>query len=102
MISKPPEYWFVLAGMVIYVATRDAEKQPILIRSGKTVASALLAVGLSPELAPFIGGSESIATVVIMAVGLIALDVGVALVKDRAFIKELIRARLGGGSNGQP
>lgn len=101
MISKPPEYWFVLAGMVIYVATRDAERQPILIRSGKTLASALLAVGLSADLAAVLGTSDAIATVIIMAVGLIVLDVGVALVKDRAFIKELIRARLGGG-NGQP
>lgn len=101
-MSKPLEYWFVLAGMVIYVATRDAEKQPFLIRSGKTLASALLAIGLSPDLARSFGTSETIVTVVIMAVGLIVLDVGVALVKDRAFIKELIRARLGGTGNGQP
>lgn len=97
MFQKPLEYWAVLIGMVLYAASRDAESQPLAKRLVKVGASAFLALGLSPSLAPWVSGSESIATVLIMAVGLVALDVLVALVADREFIKDLIRRRLGGG-----
>ena len=97
MINKPVEYWLVLIGMILYVATRDAERQPIRKRTVKTVASAALAVGLSPGLATYFQTSETIATVGIMAFGLILLDVGTALISDRAFIRDLINSRLGGG-----
>jgi hypothetical protein len=101
MFHKPLEYWFVLFGMVLYAATRDAENQPLAKRYGKVLASAFLAVGLAPELAPYLRGSETIATVAIMAVGILVLDVGVALLQDRAFIKSLIRQKLG-GKNDEP
>lgn len=97
MLSKPLEYWAVLAGMVLYAATRDAERESILRRVAKTAASALLAVGLSPALAPWLQGSEVFAAVVIMAFGALALDVGTALISDREFIKDLIKRRVGGG-----
>jgi hypothetical protein len=102
LLNKPIEYWFVLLGMILYVATRDAERQPILKRTGKTLASAALALGLSPDLATRFGTTETIVTVAVMAIGLIVLDVAVALVNDRAFIKDLIRTRLGGGSENGP
>lgn len=99
MLNKPLEYYAVLAGMVLYVASRDAEKEALWRRIVKTIASAFLAIGLSPALAQYLRGSENMATVAIMALGMLALDVTTALVGDREFIKELIRARLGGGSN---
>ena len=87
----------MLLGMVLYVATRDAEKEPIIKRLAKTGASAFLAVGLSPEVAPqWFLGSENLATVVIMTVGLLALDIATALFRDREFIKDMIRRRMGG------
>jgi uncharacterized membrane protein YoaK (UPF0700 family) len=101
MLNKPIEYWFVLIGMILYVATRDAERQPILKRTGKTLASAALAVGLSPDIAAWVNASETIATVGIMAFGMIVLDVGTAIVSDRNFIKELVRNRLGGPGDGK-
>lgn len=101
MLNKPPEYWFVLLGMVLYVATRDAEKQPVAKRTLKTLASAALAVGLSADASRWFGVSENIATVGIMAFGMIVLDVGTALISDRAFIKDLIRQKVGGPSDGQ-
>ena len=97
MLNKPLEYWAVLIGMVLYAAAKDAEKEPLLKRVVKTCASAFLAVGLSTTLAPYLRGSETAATVCIMAFGLLALDVGTALVSDRDFIKGLIDKRLGGG-----
>lgn len=93
---KPFEYWAILAGMVLYAATRDAEREPILRRAGKVAASAMLAVGLSPSIAPYLQDSEQFAVVVIMAFGILALDVATALIADREFIKSLIQRRLGG------
>jgi hypothetical protein len=97
MMNKPVEYWLVLIGMVIYVASRDAESESIPRRIGKTLASALLAAGGSSQLAPYLGGSDAAAVIVIMTVGLIILDTATALLKDRAFVKDLIQRRLGGG-----
>ena len=96
-INKPPEFWAVIIGMVLYVATRDAETESIPRRMAKTGASAFLAYGLSPTIAPYVRGSETIAAVGIMAAGLFVLDTMTALVSDREFIKEMIRRRLGGG-----
>jgi hypothetical protein len=104
MMNKPPEYWAVLLGMILYAATRDAESEPLWRRGAKVLCSALLALGLSAELVrfaePWITVSESIATVAIMAVGLIVLDVLVAIVADREFIRGLIAKRLGRKTDG--
>ena len=99
MLNKPLEYWAVLIGMVLYAASRDAEKEALWRRVVKTIASAFLAVGLSPALATYLRGSETAATVAIMAFGMLTLDVTTALIGDRQFIKELIKTRLGGGSD---
>lgn len=94
---KPLEYWAVLAGMVIYVATRDAEAEALSRRLLKTAASALLTIGLSPEVAARLGVSEIMAAVGLMAFGMLGLDVATALIKDREFIRDLIKSRIGGG-----
>ncbi len=99
MLQKPFEYWAVLAGMVLYAATRDAERESLWRRTVKVVASAFLTVGLTPNVAPYLQGSETMAAVCVMAFGLLALDVATALIGDRAFIKSLIRSRLGGGKS---
>lgn len=100
MQQKPLEYWAVLIGMVLYVAARHAESEALWIRIVKTGASALLAVGGSADVAPYLNGSEKAAVVVIMAFGLLVLDIGTALIQDRPFIKDLIMKKLGGGGNG--
>lgn len=102
MMQKPLEYWAVLVGMVLWAAARDAEREAIWRRLVKTSASGFLAFGLTPTVAPYLRGSETAAAVAIMAFGLAALDLMTALLADRAFIKDLIRARLGardGGDN---
>lgn len=99
MLNKPLEYWAVLIGMVLYAASRDAEKEALWRRVVKTIASAFLAVGLSPALAPYLRGSETVATVAVMAFGMMALDVATALIGDRKFVQDLIKSRLGGGPN---
>ena len=99
MFSKSWEYYAVLLGMVLYAASRDAEREALRMRLWKTLASALLAIGLSPDLATYFSTSETFITVGIMALGMILLDVSTALLKDRAFIKDLIRRRVGGAGD---
>jgi beta-glucosidase-like glycosyl hydrolase len=93
--NKPLEYWTVLIGMVLYVASRNAEQEALIRRVAKVSASGLLAYGLSPSLAPYLDKSELLAVILVMAFGQILLDVGTALLRDREFIKELIRNKLG-------
>ncbi len=100
MLNKPLEYWAVLIGMILYAASRDAEKEALWRRVVKTIASAFLAVGLSPALAPYLRGSETVATVAVMAFGLMALDVATALIGDRKFVQDLIKSRFGGRNDG--
>lgn len=97
MFGKSVEYWAVLAGMVIYVASRDAEREPLPRRIAKTAASAFLAYGLSPTIAPYTRHSEVLAAVGLMAFSLVALDTITALVSDREFIKDMVQRRFGGG-----
>jgi uncharacterized membrane protein YoaK (UPF0700 family) len=100
-MNKPIEFWAVLLGMVIYVASRDAEREPVAKRVAKTLASALLTIGLSPTIAPWVRGSELLAAVAVMAFSMIVLDVATALLGDRDFIKSIIAKRLGGGEDGK-
>ena len=97
MIQKDLEYWMTLAGMVIYTATRDAEREALIRRVVKTIGAALLTIGLSPSLAPYVRDSEIAAAVGLMAFGMLALDVTTAIISDTEFVKKLVEKRLGGG-----
>lgn len=96
-MQKPLEYWAVLIGMMLWVAAKDAEREALWRRLVKIAASALLTIGMTPTVAPFLRDSETAAAVALMAFGLAALDLMTALLADRAFIKELIRAKVGAG-----
>lgn len=99
MLGKSLEYWAVLVGMVLYVMSRDAEREPLLRRAVKTAASAFLSYGLSPTLAPLTRNSEVLAALATMALALVALDTVTALVADREFVKDLVKRRVGGRSD---
>lgn len=97
--SKTLEFWAVIAGMSVYIATRDAETESISKRVSKVVASAFLTIGLSPVMSGYFNIGETASAVVIMAFGLIVLDLLTALVNDREFMKEMIKNKFGGKSN---
>lgn len=77
-------------GTTIYLASRHAEDAPIWVRISKVAASALLALGLGPDLAPWFGGKDTIATVFVMAFGIFVLDILTGLLADREAIKTLV------------
>jgi hypothetical protein len=95
MLDKPWEYWATLLAMAIWTGTRDAEKDPLKRRLAKTATSVLLTAGLSPSVAAYTGLSEIWTAIIVMSVGLLALDTATALVSDREFIKEVIRKKMG-------
>jgi len=97
LFGKSLEYWAVIIGMIFYVMSRDAEREPVARRAVKTVASAFLSFGLSPTLAPMARGSEVLAALAIMAFALVLLDTITALLADREFFKDLVRRRIGKG-----
>lgn len=99
MFDKSLEFWAIIVGMSVYVATRDAEKEPLQKRMIKVVTSGFLTIGLVPELAPFVQDSEGTAAVLIMAFGILILDLLSALVSDRAFITEIIKRHIGGSKD---
>ena len=101
IFGKSWEYWAALFGMVLYAASRDAEREALVRRLVKYASSGLLAFGLTPSAAPFLWDSEVAAAVIIMGFGAIALDMATALLRDREFIKDLLRARLGAGKDDQ-
>ena len=88
----------MVAAMCLYAATRDAEKASWPKRVVKIAASGLLAIGLSPTVAPWLNGSEELALVAVMGFGILALDIAVAVLMDREFIKDLIKKRYGGSN----
>lgn len=94
--GKPLEYWATLVGMILYVATRAIEGDPILRRLAKLTASGFLAYGVGPSVAPFLWHSEIAALVIIMCVGQMVLNALTAVFSDPAFLKRLIRDRIFG------
>ena len=100
MLDKPFEYWAAVAGMILYAAAKDAEKEPLVKRVAKVCASALLAFGMSPSLAPYLHDSETLAAVCIMAFGQLILDVVTATLGDGKLVRRVIMARFGGGGGG--
>jgi len=97
LFGKSLEYWAVIIGMIFYVMSRDAEREPVVRRATKTVASALLSYGLSPTLAPITRGSEVLAALAVMALALVLLDTITAIFADREFVKDLVRRKFGKG-----
>ena len=95
-VTKPIEYWFVIAGMVLYLLTREGGRRTMRVRLTETAASGLLAIGLSPSIAPYVRGSETVAAVVFMAGGILVLDAGIALLRDKAWVQSILKRRIGG------
>jgi hypothetical protein len=100
LTNKPAEYWAILCGMVFYVVMRDAERETILRRMVKTVTSALLAYGLSPALSTVFNGSENVAVIAVMSLGLITLDTASAIFSEKDFVRKVFLRFVGftGGS----
>ncbi|NNW55498.1 MULTISPECIES: hypothetical protein [unclassified Roseobacter] len=97
-LDKPWEFWVALIAAAAYVYERGHEKK-ITSRILLVISSTGLGASLSEDLAEWSGHSEILAVVVITTTGYLVLDVITSLIRDREFVKELIRKRLGGSNN---
>ena len=100
--GKPLEYWAALLGTILYVATRDAEQEPMIRRTAKVGSSALLAYCLTPTVAPYLWGSEVLSAIAVMAFGQMILDVATAILLDKKLneaIKQRVRDQVAGGND---
>lgn len=96
MTEKSWEFWAVLVGVGMWMMQRDYGKETLPKLVTKVAGSGLLAFGLAPTVAPYVRDNETAAAVLVMAFGLVLLDVLTAAVSDRDLIADIIRAKLGG------
>lgn len=99
MLDRPPEFWVGVGAAALYVF-RKSETKHFGLRITEAGVSGGLGFSLAPSAAQWAGGSETIAAVLITALGYLGLDVLTSIVADRAVIREIIMRRLGGGNGG--
>lgn len=99
-MEKTPEYWAALVGMVIYLGAQKLEGENVFRRWAKILSSAFITVSMSAELGERIIGGEVVAVIAVMILFTSGIDVVLGVMKDPAFIKEVIRIWLQGRSKG--
>ena len=95
LITKPVEFYLSIVAAAIYVWESNTER-PVVSRFLITISSALLGLSLAPTLSDYVGFPEIISAVLVTAVGFLVLEIAAALIKDREYVKEIIKRRLGG------
>ena len=91
---RPLEFYIAILAASVFVYENNKDK-PFLSRFLITISSAGFGFSLAPEVAEYIGAPMTITGLLITALGFLALEITAALVSDRAFIKELIKKRIG-------
>lgn len=99
-MDRPPEFWVGVCAAALYVF-RKSESKNFWMRLMEAGISGGLGFSLAPSAARWAGGSETIAAVLITALGYLCLDVLTSIVADRAAIREIIMRRLGGSGGGK-
>lgn len=94
MLDKSLDFWIALAASTLFVYEKSNDR-PLLSRLALVAISAGLGYSLAPDVAGWTGRSETLAAVVLTTLGYLVLDFMSALVADREFIKEVIKARFG-------
>ena len=94
-LSKPVEFYVAIVAAAIYVYDSNSER-PLKSRFLITISSAMFGFSLGPTLADYVGFPEIIAAFLVTAIGFLILEIGTALIKDREYVKEIIKRRLGG------
>lgn len=95
MDERPPEFWIGLVAATMYVF-RKSEAKGVVTRMLEAGVSGGLGFSLAASASTWTGGSETIAAVLITAVGYLGLDILTSLVADRQFIRDILVRRFGG------
>ena len=95
MLNKPLEYWAVIIGMALWFFLRTPPSEYLIVRFIKTGASAALGLGLSVDVAKYLGVGEGLAAVAVMAFGMMFLDSLTSLFSNEKFMQTFLRKKLG-------
>ena len=94
--GKPIEYCVALVTGMLIVVDRHRNKGA-LSRALVAAISGGIGHSLSADFAAWTGRSETLAVMILTAVGYLLMDTLMALVSDREWIKEILKSKLTGG-----
>lgn len=94
-MNKPIEYYIALAGAVLFVVMQHKEK-PIAARGMIAGISGAFGYSLAHPISVLAGVPEILVMTALTAFGYVVMDTIGALLLDRKFFIELVKAKLGG------
>lgn len=95
-MNKPVEYYIALAGAVLFVVMQHKEK-PIAARGTIAGISGAFGYSLAGAVSAYFGVPEILVMTALTAFGYVIMDTVGAILLDRDFFIEVVKARLGGG-----
>lgn len=96
MFEKPLTYWIALATGALIVIDRHRGK-PYRARALIAAISAGIGHTTAADVAAYFSRSETLAVMIMTALGYLIMDSLWALFSDREWLRDFIRSRLGGG-----
>lgn len=94
-MNKPLEYYIALAGAVLFVIMQHKEK-PLLARGAIAGISGAFGFSLAPSFSHYFATPEILVMTALTAFGYVVMDTFGAILLDRQFILEIIKAKIGG------
>jgi hypothetical protein len=90
---RPLEFYIAVLAAAVFVFESNKDK-PFWSRFMITISSAGFGFSLAPEVSMYVSVPLTITGLLITALGFLVLEVSVALISDRQFVKEAIIKRL--------
>lgn len=90
---KSPEFYIAILASALFVFESNKEK-PFWSRFLITVSSAGFGFSLSPDLAEYVGASQTLIGILVTALGFLILEVSAAIVSDIEFVKRMIEKKV--------
>lgn len=94
MIGKPTEFWFSVIGGALYVYLKHKD-QPLVHRILMVVLSTFVGLSIAEDVGRWAGTSEMFTTLICITVGYLVLDFASALFSDTAYLKSLLKGKIG-------
>lgn len=92
MLERSVEFWVALLSAAVYVFLNSKEKA-IHYRVLMVASSSGFGFALAKEVSSYVGIGETLSGILVIVFSYLIIDVLTAVVSDRAFVKELIKAR---------
>lgn len=93
-MNKPHEFWIALAAGLLIVFERHREKS-LVSRMLISAISGGIGYSIAPDVAAWVGRSETLAVMILTAFGYAIIDLTFALVADRDLARSVLRRWFG-------